>query len=112
MAYPRKGTVTLAQAKSLLSADPLFNTLSSSEKTVFINLAVQKVCSLRNQENKEDYTTYMAEADTIDISVTQIQKGTTAERVAYGLLLNINSKTIWIDTTENTVYGWNGTEWI
>lgn len=115
MAYPRKGSITLAQAKSLLSIDPVFNTLSSADKTVFINVAAQKVCNLRNQNNKEDYSAFTAAADIITdqiISTGGVIKGTSVERIAYGAGLDANSQIIWIDTTENTVYGWNGTEWV
>lgn len=115
MPYPRKGSMTLAQAKSLLSIDPLFNTLSSADKTVFINVAAQKVCSFRNSLKKEDYSAYTAAADVITdeiISSGGVIKGTTAERLAYGAGLDSSSQIVWIDTTENTVYGWNGTEWV
>lgn len=115
MTYPRKGTVTLAQAKSLLSIDPLFSTLADAVKTVFINTAVQKVCSLRNRENKIDYVAYTSSGDAATpeaLTSGEVLKGTTVERIAHGLTLTLTSQVIWIDTTANTVYGWNGTEWV
>jgi hypothetical protein len=47
-----------------------------------------------------------------DPLVGSVRKGTTAERIAFGLTLGSTDICIWIDTDENTFYGWNGSEWI
>lgn len=39
-------------------------------------------------------------------------KGTTAERTAKGATLGSTDVFVWTDTTENTTYSWNGTEWV
>lgn len=41
-----------------------------------------------------------------------LSKGTTAERTAKGSTLSSGDVFIWIDTTENTTYSWNGSEWV
>lgn len=41
-----------------------------------------------------------------------LSKGTTAERTAKGATLSSGDVFIWIDTTENTTYSWNGSEWV
>jgi hypothetical protein len=39
-------------------------------------------------------------------------KGTTAERTAKGATLTSTDVFVWTDTTENTTYSWNGSEWV
>ena len=64
---------------------------------------------VRIQDNKEDTSaTTSAATDTSSF----LSRGTTAERTAQGLLLGATDVFIWIDTTENTTYSWNGTRWI
>lgn len=62
--FPRKGVLTLEEARTMLNADPVFDNLSETEQNTFINSAVQQVADLRNNEGKEDYN-----ADTVDIDL-------------------------------------------
>lgn len=110
MIYARKGSTTLAQAKTMLNADPLFNLLSSSDKTVFINAAVQRICNLRNQNNKEDYA-----ADTVDITAVSggligvDSYGPTANRPVFDSMTHIGY--CYYDTDISSPVFWSGTEW-
>lgn len=110
MAYPRKGSFTLAQAKTMLAVDPLFNSLSDAEKNIFVNNAAQLVCSFRNEQKKEDYA-----ADTIDITaitsgmVGVDSYGPTADRPVFDSMTQIGY--CYYDTDITAPVWWSGVEW-
>ena len=62
--YPRKSSFALGVLKTSLSINPVFNNQSDIQQNALINTAVQRVCSLRNSLNKEDY-----QADTTNIGI-------------------------------------------
>lgn len=64
------------------------------------------------EDETKVYITNNASAVTSITYSGNISKGTTAERTALGLTLGADDEYIFIDTTENTVYGWNGSEWV
>lgn len=53
--YPRKGTLTRGNVKTLLGADSIFNSLSDAQKNSVIDISVHKIASLRNKLLKPDY---------------------------------------------------------
>lgn len=60
MTYPRKGSITLGEVKSMLAQDPVFASLSDTQKKDYINAATKKIASFRNSLEKEDF-----QADTV-----------------------------------------------
>ena len=58
--YPRKGTLTRGNVKTLLGADSIFNSLSDAQKNSVIDISVHKIASLRNKLLKSSKTTRVA----------------------------------------------------
>jgi len=54
--YTRLGSPTLSSIKTELSANPVFNKLSDTQKNAIINNSIQKITSFRNSLEKDDYS--------------------------------------------------------
>lgn len=65
------------------------------------------------QDETKTFISNSATYNTSSIETSDfLSKGTTAERTAKGATLSSGDVFIWIDTTENTTYSWNGSEWV
>jgi hypothetical protein len=66
----------------------------------------------------DETKTYISNSATYDPVNNEVEasdfmaKGTTAERTAKGATLGSTDVFIWTDTTENTTYTWNGSDWV
>jgi hypothetical protein len=90
--YPLKGSVTLSNFKTLLEADTVFNSLSSTQQNALINSSTQRIAALRNSLSKIDYdfdTIGNADIDVETMGYTKyvryaiIKAGTTYEGTEY-----------------------------
>lgn len=63
--YTRKGSYSLSTIRTALSTNSIFNSLSEANKNTIINLAVQKVATLRNSLGLEDYNFDTATAGSV-----------------------------------------------
>lgn len=99
----------LSEAKSLLTANPVFALLTDGQQNAAVDNAIQRIVSLRNSLNKEDYSIDTAGTATVITNI--LTSGTTAERLALALTPD-DVGFQFFDTDLNSIYTWNGTEWV
>lgn len=112
--YPRKGVLLLSEAKSILSNDPKFASLTDAQQNLFVNNAIQEVVNLRNSEGKEDFNADNAGDPNLLISqISKVFVVTTVERTALGLTLGASDTGYVVyDSDHQTMYAWSGSAWV
>ena len=112
--YARKGLITLSEAKSMLSVDDTFTSLTDSQKTLFINDAIQEVANLRNLEGKEDYNDdNVGDPNLIKAQASKLAVVTDIEMTALaGALLTSDVGYTVFNTDKEASYTWSGTAWV
>lgn len=90
--YTRLSSSTLSAIKTELSANPVINRLTDTQKNAIMNNSAQKIASFRNALEKDDYsfdTTGVADILTISvdyakfISIVAVSAGTTYNGTLY-----------------------------